>query len=339
MVAITAPVVLAGLLLLGAFAARNKPTPELPGEVVLAESATPDPSPSPAATAVSIPATPILYANIGLSPAFAQLLAELQAEVDAYSQAKGGVSVAIAVTDLQIGETIAVNGDELHRSGCTINLFALLAATERFQAGVADPNDFAYSVRVGIGSSYPPEVKHFIQSIFGSQAEGAAYGQALMRGWGMETSVFDHVPYYGERDTNNYLTALETNLALVQLHRRQLLSPEWTDYALEVLTDIDPDLNYMLPRYLPWDASVAHKIGYHWDSDGWVNNDAGIVSFTGEDGLRKTYVISYLSQQAPTERIGNWLAGRLSGMVWDYFAGTYGAHPSLEPLPAPYYAS
>ncbi|HZP26277.1 MAG TPA: serine hydrolase [Dehalococcoidia bacterium] len=292
-------------------------------------------------TASDAPPPPVLPLpeNVALSPQLAALLSTLVGEVETYSEAEGGIDVAIAVTDVQTGQTLSISGNVLHRTGCTINLFALLAATERFQAGAADPGDYAYSIRVGIGSSYPPEVKRFLEAVFGSQEEGAAYAQSLMRSWGLLTSVFDHVPYYGDGDTNNYLTALETNLTLAQLYRGQLLSPEWSAYALEVLMDIDPGLNYMLPGLLPENAVVAHKIGYYWDGDGWVTNDAGIVLFDGADGQTKAYTISYFAQQAATEYIGSWLAARLSGIVWDYFAGMYGAgENSYEPGPPPYYA-
>ena len=112
-------------------------------------------------------------------------------------------------------------------------------------------------------------------------------------------------------------------MVLTKLYRGQLFEPEWTAYTLARLRNIAPYLNYILPGKLPAAATVAHKIGYFWDRDGWVNNDAGLVTFTGADGKEKAYVITYLSQKARTEYTGYSFGARLSGIVWDYFAATY----------------
>ncbi|MBI1886191.1 MAG: serine hydrolase [Chloroflexi bacterium] len=272
--------------------------------------------------------------NVDVAADLRGLLGALRDEIEAYSAQVGGIDVAIAVTDLQTGETISIDGNVLHRSACTINMFALYAATDLFQAGAARPEDVAYSIRIGIGDSYPPEVKNFLQALFGSHETGVAHARKMMRAWGLRNSVFDHVPYYGDGTQSNYLTALETNLVLTNLYRGRLFNPEWTAYAISVLRDIAPYLNYILPGQLPYGAVVAHKMGYFWDYDGWVNNDAGIVTFTDTEGRTRAYVISYLSQQAATEYAGYSFGAHLSRVVWDYFAARYGAAASG---PAPVY--
>jgi hypothetical protein len=164
----------------------------------------------------------------------------------------------------------------------------------------------------------------------------------------MKTSSFDHIPYFGGTDpAPNVLTALETNAILARLYRGELFNPEWTQYTLGVLRDIAYYVQYILPKWLPDGATVAHKIGYYWDYDGWVNNDAGIVTFTGGDGQEKAYVITYLSQKARTEQIGYSFGARLSKIVWDFMAPRYGvpndpwvpdiyiAPPSYNPAPEP----
>jgi hypothetical protein len=231
--------------------------------------------------------------------------------------------VAIAVTDLQTGETISVGGNNIHRTGCTINMFALFAAVGEFQAGRADPDSVAYSINVGIGHSFPPQVYRLLGAVFPSYPAGVARGQELMRSWGMVASEFNQVPFFPLQSRLNRLTALETNMVLTKLYRGQLFEPEWTQYTLARLRNIAPYLNYILPGQLPKSATVAHKIGYFWDRDGWVNNDVGIVTFVGADGKEKAYAISYLSQKGRTEYTGYSFGARLSGMVWDYFAATY----------------
>ena len=138
--------------------------------------------------------------NVNASPEFLALRDQLESSIVAYDADVGGIDVAIAVTDLQNGETISVGGNVLHRTGCVINLFALLGVVSQFQAGNASPDGLAYSIKKGIGGSYPPEVKNFTQSIFGSYWEGTYYARSLMSSWGMTASYFDHIPFYGDAD-------------------------------------------------------------------------------------------------------------------------------------------
>ena len=244
----------------------------------------------------------------------------------------GGIEVGIAITDLQTGETISVGGNSPHKTGCVINMFALMAATDRFQEGVASPDWVSWSVQKGIGGSFPPEVKNFLGVIFGDFRAGEAHARTLMDEWGLETAQFDHVPYYGtEPYQPNILTALEANDVLARLWDGELFNPEWTDYTIGVLRNSFSYVDYILPKYLPWNATVGHKIGYHWDFDGWVNNDVGIVSFTGEDGEQKAYAISYFSQYAPTEYHGYSFGARLSLIVWNFMAPRYGLLPQAAP--------
>ena len=263
------------------------------------------------------------------------LKAELEQRIADYSASVGGIDVAVAVTDIQTGQTISVGGNTLHKTGCTINMFALFAAVDRFQAGLASPDGLWYPINKGIGGSYPPEVKHFLDVIYGSYTQGVDRAREMMAEWGMQASVFDHVPYYGGAEPPpNILTALELNDILNRLYHAQLFSPEWTGYTVQVLTDIAPYVQYILPKYLPSGASVAHKIGYYWDYDGWVNNDAGIVTFTGSDGQKKAYIISYLSQGARSEYTGYSFGATLSRVVWDHITPKYGVvSPPWSPPP------
>jgi len=231
--------------------------------------------------------------------------------------------VAICVADLQTNEQICVNGDALHRTGCTINMFSLFVAMEEFMAGRARAEDWAYWIKIGIGHSSPPQVAVFIQGLKGSLEEGARRADELMRSWGMKDSVFGYVPGYPGQDWRpNILTASETNMILAKLYREELFSPEWTAYAIERLLDIKPGLNYVLPLFLPAQVRVAHKIGYHQDWDGWVYNDVGIVMMVQGD-KQVAYAISYLSQAMPTEYAAYIFGAELSKIVYDWFDQRY----------------
>ncbi len=273
--------------------------------------------------------------NVDVATDLLGLKDALAAEITAYGAEVGGIDVGVAVTDLQTGQTISIGGNVPHKTGCTINMFALLAAVSEFQAGNASPSWVSYSIRRGVGGSYPPEVRSFLDVIFGSYTAGVQRAREMMASWGMRTSFFDHVPYYGGEDPPpNVLTALETNDIFVKLYSGQLFNPEWTAYTLQTLRDIAWYVQYILPKYLPGEATVAHKIGYYWDNDGWVNNDAGIVTFTGADGTEKAYVVTYFSQSAGTEYIGYSFGARLSRIVWDYMAPKYGVESASWTPPA-----
>jgi len=287
--------------------------------------------PLPPSTAPGMPE------NVNASSQFLALKDTLAEEIAAYGAQVGGIDVAIAVTDLQTGERISINGNMPHRTGCTINMFALFAAVGEFQAGRADPQSVAYNIRVGIGGSYPPQVRRFLEMVFPSYQAGVDRAQEMMGSWGMVASHFYQVPYYQIGTQINQLTALEANLVLGKLYRGELFDPEWTAYTLARLREVNWGLNYILPGQLPAAATVAHKIGFYADWDGWVNNDAGIVTFTGGDGEAKAYVVTYLSQKARTEYTGYSFGARLSRIVWDWFEATYrlGMEPAPPPPPPP----
>jgi hypothetical protein len=259
----------------------------------------------------------------------------LQGEIDAY-RAQTGTDVGIAVTDLVTGEIVSVNGNDVHKTGCVINMFALLASVDKFQKGEASPTWASWSIKKGIGGSFPPEVKNFLEVFFGNHRAGEQHARELMASWGMQTYQFDHVPYYGtEPYQPNILTALETNDILAKLYYGELFDSYWTDYTLGVLRDSFAYVDYILPKYLPYTATVGHKIGYHWDYDGWVNNDVGIVTFTGADGKQKAYAISYFSQYAPSEFAGYSFGARLSLLTWNFMAPRYGVAAQPAPPPVP----
>ncbi len=231
--------------------------------------------------------------------------------------------VAVCVADLQTNEQVCVNGDALHSTGCTLNMFSLFVAVEEFEAGRAKAEDWAYWIKIGIGHSSPPQVAVFVQGIKGSLEEGAKRADELMQSWGMKDSVFGYLPGYPGQDWRpNILTARETNMILAKLYRGELFSPEWTAYAIDRLLDIKPGLNYVLPLFLPAGVRVAHKIGYFQGSNGWVYNDVGIVMMTqGDEQI--AYAISYLSQLMPTEYAGYIAGAELSKAVYDWFDQRY----------------
>ncbi|HXG41900.1 MAG TPA: serine hydrolase [Dehalococcoidia bacterium] len=308
-------------------------TPVATAEATASPSPTPQPlalgpdGPTPSVPEGPSPGPPPAWGDlpetVDAPPALLALRDRLAAAIDDYRQ-RTGTEAAIAVVDLQTGGLVSVNGNRPQRTGCTINLFALLAVVSEMAAGRASPDVLAPSIRLGIGGSYPPEVKRMLELAFGSYGRGLQRARELMSSLGIDPTRFDHVPYYGNGTRNNYLTALELAAALTRLYRGELFDDRWSAYTLARLREVNPGLNYIVPGQLPRQAMVAHKIGYHWDWDGWVNNDAGIVTFVGADGRAKAYVVVYMSEKAPSEYVGYSFGARLSRLVWDHFVAEYG---------------
>ncbi|MEO8458430.1 MAG: serine hydrolase, partial [Chloroflexota bacterium] len=240
---------------------------------------TPDPGTGGDQPTGPLPATQgDMAENVNLTPAMAELRDELSEKISNYENTVG-IDVGFAVTDLQTGETMSIGGNVIHKTGCVINLFGLFAAVDAFQSGAATPSGLEYSIKKGIGGSYPPEVKNFLEAIYGYYPDGVQRARELMSQWGLKVGYYDHIPYYGGSDSPppNILTPLEVNSVLTRLWDDQLFDEQWTNYTIAVLRDSYSYVNYILQKYLPYSATVGHKIGYYWDYDGWVNNDVGIV--------------------------------------------------------------
>ena len=301
-------------------------------------------SPTPLATAIPAaggdqPSGPVTQSDGGISenvnagPEMTALKDALAAAIANYSA--GSIDVAVAVTDLQTGESVSVDGNRVHKTGCVINLFALLATVNEFNLGNASPAGQSWSIKMGIGGSYPPEVRNFLTRTYGDYTTGLNATRSLMSQWGLTTSYLDHLPYYGgSAPAPNVSSALETNAILTKLWQGKLFNPEWTAYTQGVLEDTFSYIDYIIPGYLPWGATVGHKIGYFSDWDGWVNNDVGFVRFTGSDGKQKAYVISYFSQYGPSEASGASFGATLSRLAWDHMVKRYG-EPAWVPGPTP----
>lgn len=365
---------LAGSLALIAADGSSEPAPGsvgVPSSLTLSSSVTPTPTapvvataqprPTPAVTAEpgtggDQPTEPLpptagdIPENVGVSAEMLALKDQLVGTIAEY-QDRVGIDVGLAITDLQTNETISINGNVVHKTGCVINMFGLFAAVDEFQNGTASPSGLGYSIKKGIGGSYPPEVKNFLEAIYGYYPDGVVHARELMNTWGMKMAWYDHIPYYGGSDSPpaNILTPLETTNVLRRLWNNELFNEQWTDYTISVLRDSYAYADYILPKYLPWYVTVGHKIGYYWDYDGWVNNDVGIVSWAAADGSTKAYAISYFSQYAPSEAAGYTFGQRLSLDAYNFMAGRYGVdtpptdvptevptpEPTLVPTPVP----
>lgn len=284
---------------------------------------TPNPMAAPTKTLVSttLPiSTPLSEAEEDTD--LSVLREDLAVEIGNY-----GVSgeYAVAVTDLQTGETISVNGHRPQLSGCVINFFPILASVVGVQNGVYLEEQVGDLISATVWSSNP----HTARSLYSIIGEGdVVAGVASVDGFitdqlGLTETIIDHPPAYpGETlgiNANNWTTAEDVNIALAILYSGNLLTPEWREYLLAKMV-VKPGLNYLTAYGTG--GVVRHKNGFFVDENGWIDNDIGIVIFERGDNTY-AYAISFFSQKV-TQKYGDIALGQsVSEMVWSYFSNKY----------------
>ena len=106
--------------------------------------------------------------------------------------------LAVAVTDLQTGETVSVNGDEPHLTGCTINFFVLLQVVRDWRLA-ATPNRTVGSLIAATIYSSNPVTAHECCSIRATATQDAAIDKVnslMQQTLGMTPDFYDHPPAY-----------------------------------------------------------------------------------------------------------------------------------------------
>lgn len=304
------PITLAGLLSLSLISyeldRERDVTPSYTPTATYTATATSTPSPSP---------TP--------DPIY-DLQRTLEQKVRSYEQDLG-MNISVAVTDLQTRKTISVDGREPHRPGCVANQFPLYMIAEEAQKGNLDPAEMDWYIRNSVNRSNPASTGVFLAHYFGSEAEGVRRVQDWMNKHGIE-GIYNHVPTHGSANwTNNMLTAEETNEALSKLYLGELFDPYWIGYVLGVL-DYDYFL-YGIPSGTGPEGNVYHKIGYHWDTDGWVHADTGIVTYVGFDeseyAMLNAFAISIFTENGAAQSSFAPVAQDLTRTAYDYFRARY----------------
>jgi hypothetical protein len=239
-----------------------------------------------------------------------------------------GVNAAVAVTDLQTGETIHVNGDQVRLPGCTLNLFNLMQVVADVQFGrypEAAVGDLIYQT---INRSDAVVSRNLAKGYVGSGDvyTGLRRVQALIHSLGMTTSLYDHPPGYWNESLNggidNRTTAVETNRGLRAIWEGRALTPVWRDYLLQKMRLVKPGLNYLV-SVGTGGSYVSHKNGFLW-AEGWVDNDIGIVWFE-RGGQRYGYAISYFSGDLTNKYGGIPLGQTLSSLTYAWFDARYNA--------------
>jgi len=251
---------------------------------------------------------------------FVGLRESLRAEI-----AASGISAAVAVTDLQTGESIDVNGDEPRLPGCTINFFVLLSVVMDLQEGLYGEDEVGDLIARTVWSSNPITARDLLRKTgMGDLGTGLAKVEQLLELLGLSVSTYDHPPAYPQeslRGSGNVLTASEMNHALVALYQARIVEPAWRDYLLNKMMGVKPGLQYLIPAGVG-DGVVSHKNGFFADPSGWVDNDAGVVMFD-RSGNRYAYAISFFTENVPSKYADIPLGQTVSRLVWQYFSSRY----------------
>lgn len=285
----------------------------------------PAPPPSPTPPVVLPPSGPELPPPIvepEIDPAFLELEERLQEAVDSY-WVDG--NFAIAVTDLQSGQTISVHGGRQQVAGCLWNLSVIIRTLQDVEAGRYPLSDVEATVRQTLWASDATAALRLYAKIGdGDHALGVRRVLDMARGIGMRDSVIDHPPAFldytlGISD-DNLVTAEDMNQLLVALHGGGLLDSERTAWLLDAMTRVKPGLNYLTAYGTG--GTVSHKNGFLPNGGSWVDNDAGIVRFE-RDGETLAYAITFMSEGVATKYADIPLGQRLSSLTWDYFDAAY----------------
>ncbi len=294
--------------------------------LVAADRAPPAPDPLALVSAAAPEPFPVLHVPMVVrehDPEFLLLRDQLAVAIDAY-QLPG--SYAVAVTDLQTGHTISVNGERPQYSGCVANYFVLVSALRDVEAGEYELSRVESLIARTTWSSNATTARAIYEITGGGDSrEGVRKVNAIAAELGLENVQLDHPPAYPAQslglDVSNWLTAEDMNGALGALYHGDLLGEEMRAHLLGALSQVTPGLNY-LTASTP-DAIVSHKNGFFpIPGGGWVDNDAGIVRFE-RNGQEYAYAVTFLSQDVPV-RLGDITLGQnLMALTWDYFSARY----------------
>jgi beta-lactamase class A len=249
------------------------------------------------------------------------LQASLEQEI-----AASGYTASVAVTDMQSGETISVNGARQQLAGCTVNLFVLMQAAIDVSNGLYPESAVGDLISATIYGSNPVTA-HDILEIAGNGDVIATEQRVngLIQQLGLTSTFYDHPPAYWPasslRGMSNLTTALDMNKALVGFWNGSIMSTEWRDYLYEKMQGVKPGLNYLIPAGVS-DGIVGHKNGFLWVPGGYVDNDTGIVTFE-RNGQTYAYAITFMTQGVVEKYADITLGQTVSSLVWQYFSNHY----------------
>ena len=226
-------------------------------------------------------------------------MAKLQREL-AGKIAPYGESVAIAVTDLQSGETIAVNGDTIFYPASAIKAITLFSVLGDVEDGLYPLADVEEDIVAMMAYSDNTANDVLIERT------GFDRIDAVIERAGLTSTLFCHgfdfLAYACH--TPNRMSALDANRLWQSLYEGRILTGNYLILALSYASL--PEVRFI---FAPDGFLVAHKPGY---VDEYIA-DAGLV--IGKEG---GYAVSFFSAGADDAEE---LAQELTEIVFDWFFG------------------
>lgn len=232
---------------------------------------------------------------------------------------------AVAVTDLQTGETVSVNGARQQLAGCVANLFLLFQVARDVEAGRygLDAVDALVSATTWSSNAVTAYGLYGIAGdddvLTGVERVNSLIHDVLH----LDDVILDHPPGYDDSialDPNNWITVESVNAALSAFWNGDVVGAEGLAYLLDRLSAVKPGLNY-LTAAVP-EGVVSHKNGFLQADTGYVDNDAGIIRLTrGEDEY--AYAMTFLSEEVPSKYSDIPLGQQLGSLAYATMVARY----------------
>jgi hypothetical protein len=256
---------------------------------------------------------------------------EMQTEISRY-RIPG--NYAVAVTDLQTGESVSVNGKVPHLSGCVINLFVLYQVALDVENGALSHEVVDALVAATTWSSNAETARELYRLTGnGDILEGLTLTNRLIqRVLGSSSEVvLDHPPAFVDEslgiDSNNWVSAEAMNAALSALWHGEVVGQALRDYLLDHLAAVKKGLNYLVAA-VP-EGTVSHKNGFFPDHAGYVDNDVGIVRLS-HGNQEYAYAISFFAQEVPVKYGNVALGQQLSRLAYDTMFARFSDYPETD---------
>jgi hypothetical protein len=150
---------------------------------------------------------------------------------------------AVAVTDLQTGEAVSVNGDRPQLAGCVANLFVLFQVARDIEAGSLAAADVEGLVRTTTWQSDAFTAWQLYGVVGGGDVvTGVQRVNSLIHDvLRLDEVILDHPPGFDDSialDPNNWVTAEVVNRALAALWRGEVVGPDGRAYLLDHLARV-----------------------------------------------------------------------------------------------------
>jgi beta-lactamase class A len=232
---------------------------------------------------------------------------------------------AVAVTDLQTGETVGVNEARSQLSACVANLFVLFQTARDIEAGKYTADDVDWLVSTTTWSSDANAARELYGFVGGGDfTTGIVLVNSLIHDvLGLDAVILDHPPGFDDSislDPNNWVTAEAVNRALLAFWLGDVVGAEGRAYLLDHLATVKPGLNY-LTAAVP-EGVVSHKNGFLEADTGFVDNDAGIIRLTRGD-TEYAYALTFLSQEVTSKYDDIVLGQQLGALAYEVMAARY----------------